>query len=219
MNSDTNTFYVVLAMASAGFVVIPILMGIIRFRVFSGHHKALFVLLMIALCIDIISYVFWENNMKTALVFRIYTLLEFALLSYYFIKIVRRKAITVSMKIVFCGFVLVTILDATLQGVMSMDNYSIAIESIVFILYSIIAMLLMIKEAVHQNIFDASEFWIIIAVLIYFAGNLFVFVFSNYLLRGSPQGFVQLWGINSVLNIMFYTLIAISFWKIKAQEK
>ena len=175
--------------------------------------------MLISLLTEMISYVCNVEEWNTTVLFRIYTVVEFVALSYFFIQITRDKTVLLIMKIVVVLFCMVTLVDAILQGIMSMDNYSIAIESIIFIFYCVYSMLMLMKEAAYQSILASSRFWIIVAILVYFAGNLFVFVFSNYLLRKSPDVFNDLWGVHSILNILFYSLIAIAFWKIKTPAK
>lgn len=219
MPAQDNSVYVLLSKVSACYVIIPILIGVIRLRHLSVAARCVFALMIVAMVTDNISYFFRNQHFNTAYFLRIYTILEFILLSFFFIYIVNLKSLKVGMKVMIVLFTAVAIFDALFQGIMSMDSISIAVESIVFILYSIIAFFLLMKDTTYLNILSASRFWMITAIILYFSGNLFLFVFSNHLLLHTPDSFNKLWAINSVLSILFYSLIAIGFWKVKAQSQ
>lgn len=99
-----------------------------------------------------------------------------------------------------------------------MDDIAMAIESIVFMVYALITYFNLIKTLEYENIFSNPVFWFNTAVLVYFAGSLFVFVFSNRLLAYSQKASYHLWAIHSVCNIMYNLLIATGFWKTKKKQ-
>jgi hypothetical protein len=71
-----------------------------------------------------------------------------------------------------------------------------------------------IKDQKYNNILTAPIFWINSAFLFYFGGNMFLHLFSDYLQEHALSTFYELWGLwHSSLNIIFYTLISIGFWK------
>ncbi len=52
------------------------------------------------------------------------------------------------------------------------------------------------------------------AILIYYSGSLFIFMFSNYFLQNNlnlPSG---LWAFNTILNLVFLSLVSFSLWQI-----
>jgi hypothetical protein len=69
------------------------------------------------------------------------------------------------------------------------------------------------KRLMYPNLLNTSFFWINIAILIYFAGNLFLFLFSNHLQKNNWEQYLAVYNIHSVTNIMYYILISIGFWK------
>jgi len=96
----------------------------------------------------------------------------------------------------------------------SMNIVAVAIESVSVIIYTLLTYYYFIKNMEHSNIFGVPVFWINTAFLLFFGGNLFLHVFSNYLLEHSLYAFFKLWGlIHSSLNICFYLLISVGFWK------
>jgi hypothetical protein len=60
---------------------------------------------------------------------------------------------------------------------------------------------------------DKSLLWVNRGVLLYYAGTLFIFMFSQYAVATWQQGYQQLWHFNLILNIMLHLNILIALWK------
>lgn len=100
-----------------------------------------------------------------------------------------------------------------INDLMTVNNFSDSIESIVFIIYSLSAFFFVMKKLMYKDLLNSYFFWINTAVLIYFAGNLFLFLFSNHLQQSDHAKYMALYNIHSVTNIIYYILITIGFWK------
>ncbi len=66
-----------------------------------------------------------------------------------------------------------------------------------------------------QNVIINPVFWLNSSFIVYFSGNLFLFMYSNLLIGRGKHSMKWLWEINSVLNIINYLGISIGFWKAK----
>jgi len=126
--------------------------------------------------------------------------------------------IKILIKVFFILFLGIAGYDLYLNGLNSMDNLSLTTESVLLMLYSLIAFFHLIQNPVYPNILKAPLFWFNTAILLYFSGNLFLFVFSNYLQSHYAKVSPALWGIHSLLNIVFYFLIRLGFWKTAAKQ-
>lgn len=67
---------------------------------------------------------------------------------------------------------------------------------------------LKLQQALHIE--RTPMFWFNAGHLIYFAGNLSVFAFSNFILEISNQLHEAVWGIHSVLLILLYISYSIA---------
>jgi len=122
------------------------------------------------------------------------------------------------MKILVFVFIGIAILDFYYNGISSMDDIFLTTESILFMIYSLFAFFHLLQNPVYDNVLAAPLFWFNTAILTYFSGNLFLFVFSNYLENHFAKVSPALWGIHSLLNIVFYFLISTGFWKTATQR-
>jgi len=97
-----------------------------------------------------------------------------------------------------------------------MDNISSAVESIMLMLYSLLGFYYQITRPMYSNILRTPLFWFNTAILIYFSGDLFLFIFTNYVRSHLASFSYALWDIHSFVNILFYILVSIGFWKTKS---
>ena len=209
--------YLLLANISALFVVIPLLIGYSKMRYFKTPEKFWLALVTVSAVIEIIARFHPKNHHSNHYIYNIYTVIEFCLISFFFIKIISQPKLVLIIKIFIILFLGVTAFDLISNGYESMGNLSTTTESILFILYSSSFFYLLMKNPIHVNVLAIPAFWLNAAVMLYFSGNLFLFIFSNYLELHSEKVLVELFTVHSILNILSYSLISIAFWKTKRQ--
>lgn len=209
--------YFVLSKISAYSVIIPLVVGLFKLQQMSRSEKYWLYLMGVSLLVEIAGVFLIERYANNQYIYHVYTILEFTLISLFYAGVVQSRAFSWVIKGLILLFGGVVFFDNYFNGYTSMDNISTATESIVFLLYANILFFSLLKRPVYLNVAATPVFWLNSAVMLYFAGNLFIFIFSNYLETNSPKIFVQIWGIHSVLNIIFYLLITIAFWKTKRQ--
>ncbi|MBA3683208.1 MAG: hypothetical protein H0W73_18890 [Bacteroidetes bacterium] len=113
-------------------------------------------------------------------------------------------------------FFLAAYIDYKLNGLKSMDNFSTSLESIIFIFYSISFFYYALKNLIFENLLSTPLFWLNTAILIYFSGNLILFVFSNYMAQTDPVKYGILWAvIHTFFNVLYNVLLSVGFWKAK----
>ena len=56
-------------------------------------------------------------------------------------------------------------------------------------------------------------FWINTAILIYFSGNLFLFIFNTYLVSVLKDDLVVYWSFHNLLYLIKNVLFAIGLWQ------
>ena len=199
---------------SAAFVIVPLILGILKKSYLNRGISLVFLLLIISFFLEIVNIWCGLNGVNNMLVFSIYTTVEFILFALFY------KNFYDSIKKSFIHYLLIILFScvATLDmffinDYMTVNNFSSSLESIIFILYSLLAFFFIMKRLMFQNLLNTSFFWINIAILIYFAGNLFLFLFSNHLQKNDQAQYLAVYNIHSVTNIIYYILISIGFWK------
>ncbi len=198
--------------------LVPVGIGALRFKQCSYGLRCLILLAVVAFSADVLTELYRESHAFSAYVPRVYTILEFTLISTFFVGEIRRLKIQVAIIAVNVLFIGVVVTDIILQGAMQMDNFSIGIAAVIFLLYSIVMLYTMMKDMVYANITATPQFWIITGIMIYFGGDIFIFVSSNYLITNSMDLMEILWwGVHSVLVILLNLLIGIGLWKARKQ--
>ncbi|MEO0473084.1 MAG: hypothetical protein AAF206_25945, partial [Bacteroidota bacterium] len=59
---------------------------------------------------------------------------------------------------------------------------------------------------------ETFMFWFGTAILLYFSGNLLLFLYSSLVASLDVETNYQIWGIHAVLNILLYSMYTIALW-------
>lgn len=206
--------YQFLQYISSAFVLIPLIIGVYKKVFLSKNTFYILILLIVALFVEIFNVIFSIKGYNSMFLLDIYTPIEFILFALFY------KSFFDSIKksylhyFVIAVFLCIAMLDTFfINDFMTVNNFSDSIESIVFIIYSLSAFFFVMKKLMYSDLLNSYFFWINTAVLIYFAGNLFLFLFSNHLQQSDHAQYLALYNIHSVTNIIYYILITIGFWK------
>jgi len=92
-------------------------------------------------------------------------------------------------------------------------------SSIILVLFSILYFYQVMMQAKVKKLADDPMIWINVAILLYFALNLFYNILFMYLLQISQEFLRKSAFYFGLLNILFYLLIAVGFWKAVKQNK
>lgn len=193
--------------------LIPLTLGLINFKTRLPFLFPFYILIILSLITDVTSEYLLMNEKNNLFLFRLFTALEFTLIisSYYiFYKELKYKQVLLLLIPVFIS---IAFLDWFVNGMNSFDNYATATEALILTTVSLVSFYLIIKHSFFTNPLLEPFFWINSSVLLYFGGNLVLFIFNNYLLKNKTSGFMAMWTIHSCLNILYNCLIAIAFWK------
>lgn len=173
----------------------------------------MFIIVLISAIIEIVTLIFRDFNINNLLILHVFTFFEFTLLFVFYLLYFKLYFKVNILYSVLPIFYLIEYLDYKVNGYAKMDNFSITIESSVFIVISLISFLFIMNRGSIEKI-KAPFFWINSGILIYFSGNILLFTFCNYLNKSEHEMYKVLWFvIHSLLNIVYNTLICIGFYK------
>jgi len=213
MNSDQKI--IVLSLISSYSVIVPIIFGI-KYQVQNRSDlKFIFHLLCVSLLVEIISTYLSNKNYNNIVLINIFTFFEFFFLVLFYRQFFNQLQKTSIHGILIFIFLLLMIFTTFLaDNLRLIDNFSISIEAIILIIYSLLSFYLIMKNLIYNDILSVPFFWVNIAVLIYFSGNLFLFIFSAYLQKLDQSSvYLKLYMIHSILNILYYLILTVGFWK------
>ncbi len=211
-------------------VLIPLIVGYRRRDVLEKGLRLLLILLFISLCVELLALGvtflqrLFEYQRENFFLYTLFTPVEFIL----FVKMFqfwnrghrREKIFSYSIPVfllVWAGgmiwaYVTAGASDSSLlfglkKNIWHFENFLLSALSIFFIISAIMTLFTGLKDH-EQSILSKGMFWFSAAILIYYAGNIFVFTLMDLIL-GSKQSF---WYINTVVNFLKNILFAFAFY-------
>lgn len=161
---------------------------------------------------EVIAEILWWSSTNNLPLLHLYIIVEFALLGWmyhlYLYKLLGRYLIPLII-VAFCTFSIINSLF--IQSIFTFNTYARAIENLLLILLSLAYFYKMLKELKVKYLEKDPMFWINSGILVYFSGNLFIFIFSNYILPHKSLNML-FWSIHATLNLFIYTFYAIGLW-------
>lgn len=208
-----------LAYFSAFMLLVPLLIGLVRINFLCNNYFLIFILVLISMITELISFMIVKYlNISNILLYNTHTLFEISLISAFYYKFLDKKKIKSIILIICSLFVIFLIFELAVQSKNIMNEVPLTFESTYIIILTFLTFHQVLQKQVYKNIIDDPIFWFNSAFLIYFSGNLFIHLFSNFLHEFAQKAFYEIWGVHSVLNIILYTLISIGFWKTKPSQ-
>lgn len=198
--------------------LLPLSVGVLRLKKLTLGGKLIVALLAITFLTDFMLGVFGDSEQFLLYMPRTYTLIEFLVISVYFVTITSRINLRRAMYLLIVPFLGVVVADFLVEGLAKRDDLSVGIESLLFIVYSLITLYNILRDAEYSNLLSTPHFWIISAILLYFGGNIFVFISTNYIAQISMEMYGLLWGIHAVIAMLFYSVLSIGLWKAKGSR-
>lgn len=190
-----------------------IIIGISKYKTLALSLRYVFYLALLALVAGTISIVLWFQSTNNLFVGHIGTVLEFLLIArIYQIELKdflpkRFFYIIMAVFTVFCIFN-----TSFLQPYNTNNSYAKTIESILLIGLSIAYFFKLLRDAKVERLEKEPMFWINCAVLMYFSVDIFIFIFSNYMLGISERLATQIWVIHGIFLILFNVICFFALW-------
>ncbi len=200
-----------------GSVVIPIFTALFNYRFLNTQLKIIFAFILFSGIVDFVSIILAEHNIPNLSIFHIYTIFEFAFISWFYkiqFKGIANKIIPVLI-IVFAILCIINFIF--IQYKIEFNTYTRSVEVIIIIIYCILYFANQSKIDNNYNWSSISLNWINAGILISYSSSLFTFVFSNYLLTAGKQINNIVWGSYGTIVILEYILFAVGFYKCRNQ--
>lgn len=211
-----HSFLYYLAYFSAFSSAIPLIIGYIGIKKNKSYLIPLFIFINVSFLEEIFLGVINYLNYNNLYVIRIFTIIEFILISLFYHIFFRQFMKNKSILFVISLFLIVAFIDYKFNGLELEDNFCATFKSIVLTIYALFAFLYVMKYLVFENLLASSFFWFNTAILVFYSGRLLLVAFGNYLSKEDPSIYLIMYTvINSVLAISYNILITIGFWKVK----
>ncbi len=141
----------------------------------------------------------------------IFYILCFPILSFiYYLAIGRNnKRILISIAVFYFLFGVLNLLFIQKETI---NSYSTTLLSIIIITYCLYYFYWLLKELPTMHLHGLPMFWINSAFMVYFSGNLFLFVFTSYLVQVLNSNLLVYWSLHNFLGIIEFSLIIFALW-------
>jgi len=209
MSLDTAYFIAKLSTAST---LIPFFLGLARFRSISSELKLLLVLTGASFACDMASLYHAKLGIGNNYIGDAYRLIEFTLLLIIYYRAFNNPKIFRVFLVLAVLYVLFFTLNVILLQQEKINSYTYVILAGVFVVLAVLFFYKLMKDLPTLEVYRLPMFWINVAVLVYFAGNLFLWIVSHYLVTVMNDNLRVYWSFHNFLNIFKNILFAVGFY-------
>ncbi|MBB5636880.1 hypothetical protein HDE68_002793 [Pedobacter cryoconitis] len=203
---------------TAPFALIPpAIMAVVLLRNSNITFRILSIHILISSVTEFSATLLWSLKINNIFLLHIYTLEEFALLSWFYATIITGS----SWKIFFRGclitFTILTLLNSLfLQPITVNNTYARGLESLLCMIYAIICFHKLINNTpAISKPYHNSLLLINSGVLIYFTSSCLLFTLSNYLRKPEfTDARMMLWTCHAFFSTVYYLLLFFGLWTI-----
>jgi hypothetical protein len=140
----------------------------------------------------------------------LFTIVELIIISYYFFTVIQtpllKKCILAASSIISL-YLFVIFIQSDKKN---FDSFSASLESITFIIFCLLYFYEQINKQDQFFIYSSPNFFIVLGIMIYMSGTLFLFVMANNFSEIERNKY---WVINDVSNIITNISFSIAFWQ------
>ena len=209
MNLETFLF---IANSSTASALLAILIGLTRLAFLSRELKLLLILAGVSFTCDMAALFHNELGISVNYFGDTYRLAEFILLLILYYKVFNNPKwfwifLSLALSCILFFFFNVIFLQQE-----KINSYSDSISACVFIVLAVLFLYKLMKDLPTLEVYRLPMFWVNVAVLLYFAGNLFLFIISNYLVTVLKDKLLIYWTFHNFLGITKNILFAVGFY-------
>ena len=106
-----------------------------------------------------------------------------------------------------------------IRGINEYPGIARSISILILVLFSVLFFYKVMIEAELTKLSKEPMIWINTAIMIYFSGNLFFNILFDLIFDYSKEFGVLVFYYFRILNVLFYSLIAIGFWKVEPLKR
>lgn len=198
-------------------IIFPIIVGgmIVRDKKYmSKPLYTIFVYSVIYAIFEIVGWYYALHHLQNHFLVNIFSYLDIVFWSYYFYQILSNK---ISKGIVMALFSLTLTFNIFSHLFLSqdfnrLDSFAISVSYISLIMMSILYFYQLLNSLEINDLFQYPHFWINSAVLIYFSGSFFMFIYGEYITFSADESINQYSLINDYLLFFHRIFLAIGLW-------
>jgi len=197
--------------------LLAFIIGIFLYKSFSKEIKIVFYFVIFGLLIEILARLYLYFITKNAMPFgHFYFPIAFLILSLFYSQILKdfiKPVYIISMIVFYETYCVINSLF--IQSFFEYPSIEGAVGAIIIFLFSIVYFTKVMIEGKIVKLAEEPLIWINSAILMYYTGSFFYHALYNLRISASLDIAILALKMFSVLNILFYLIIAIGFLKVK----
>lgn len=193
-------------------VVLATIIALLQYRQLSRPLQYLCWLIFFSALTEGISRLLWLQAINNLFLWPLYIAVEFVLLAAMYRLVLRPPWIRRWLTLISIGFVAYILFTSGWQRGWPMNPLHRLVESICVILLALGFFYQVLREAAIIYLERTPLFWISAGLILYFSGNIFIFIFSKYMLSYSQRINHEAWAIHAILNMILYTAYSLALW-------
>ncbi|MFC0184315.1 hypothetical protein SAMN04515674_102164 [Pseudarcicella hirudinis] len=187
-------------------ILFPMIVGIIKINYFTKPLRTIYIAIIIALILEILSWVMPFLTGSNHWAFNVLNVFEFSLLAFFYYQLAENKRLKKWMLFITTFFTLF-FLSFYILHLEVLNRYNSLVNSLICLLLTIFSLGYFYQLLLYPKTDKISEypyFWITVAVLLNFSGNFFLTLFIEFMLFGTKdKSLSQLVIINYILLFVF----------------
>ncbi len=185
---------------------ITLIAGLILFRKLDSALRVIVAYFLVICLVDttqLLQAVYYGNN---SISLHIFTFFEYSFLAWVFQYWQTGKIAKSIIRWSIPVFILIGILfKLYLEPIRNFDGFTASLSAAILVFISLYTLITILQKRSivrdnYENLIKTPKFWVSVAVLIYFSGNLLPFAFGK---------FVSDWGLSISINVIFNLLILV----------
>ena len=192
--------------------LITIIIGLVLYRKNREDDIKTNVLLLAIMSFtsDTIMTTMWSYELNNMWVGNLYILCEFWLLTGIYQQKIQSLRFKRGLRIAQIAFVGGACIYAITSDSITLTSRMRTLESALLLLLSVFYFYETMQNLDSENLFSEPMFWISAGVLLYFAANIFIFVFVQYITKYSVDVNRIIWTIHALFLALFFGLLSLS---------
>lgn len=195
------------------FILVPFGLGIISVSRFYRSDRLIFVYIVLSGVVNAVVSFMASRGINNMPVFHIFTVVEFTIISLFYMTIYTNKIQLRIVKVVLLLFILFSITNSFfIQPITSFNTYSRSLGAIILILYCVVYFQQLISTVMD---FNNPNIWYASGIFIYFSSSFLIFIMSNLTLTIRKELNFILWNIHGFMVLLMYIFISFGFHIVK----
>lgn len=191
--------------------MVVVIVGVRRYKTLRTEMRILLAFFVLSLLINLFSFVFAYRLGSNLWLYHFITLLEFSALVLVFSFWQKSKKLSHALRATIVAFFFVWVLAKLLiEDLRQFDNYSSSFGSVFLVGIASYILVTLYKDDWQKPGKD-FRFWVLSAVLIYYATNVILTALSNEILNLPQQQIVDAWSIQWFIGIVANGLYLVAF--------